>query len=171
MGWRFQDRDDIDWLPCLYARALPGGTVVASAYAAMRDELLDRLRAVLPLDGLYLDLHGAMAVERLEDAEADLAEAVRAVVGPGCLISAAMDLHGNVSARLVAQIDCFTAHRLAPHEDAQLTRERACANLVRCLDEGLRPLRAWVPIPVILPGERTFLSRRIAEIANPRRDE
>ncbi|MFN8542445.1 MAG: MlrC C-terminal domain-containing protein, partial [Thermomicrobiales bacterium] len=52
-------------------------------------------------------------------------------------------------------VDCFTAHRLAPHEDALLTRERACTNLVRCLDEGLRPLRAWVPIPVILPGERT----------------
>jgi microcystin degradation protein MlrC len=154
-GWRFRGRDDIDWLPCLHARALPGGPVVAGAYAAMRDELLDRLRAAAPLDGLYLDLHGALAVEGLDDAEADLAEAVRAVVGPGCLISAGMDLHGNVSARLVAQVDLFTAHRLAPHEHAPLTRERACANLVRCLDAGLRPLRAWVPIPVILPGERT----------------
>src|SRR5438874_949365 len=100
-GWRFRGRDDIDWLPCLHARALPGGPVVAGAYAAMRDELLDRLRAAAPLDGLYLDLHGAMAVEGLDDAEADLAEAVRAVVGPDCLISAGMDLHGNVSARLV----------------------------------------------------------------------
>jgi microcystin degradation protein MlrC len=153
--WRFRERDDIDWLPGLYARSLPGGPVVASAYAAMRDELLDRLRATLPLDGLYLDLHGAMAVDGLDDAESDLAEAVRAVVGPACLISAGMDLHGNVSARLVAQVDLFTAHRLAPHEDAQLTRERACANLLRCLDEGLRPLRAWVPLPIILPGERT----------------
>jgi microcystin degradation protein MlrC len=154
-GWRFAGRDDLEWLPCFYARSLPGGPVVASAYAAMRDELLERLRAVLPLDGLYLDLHGAMAVEGLDDAEAELAEAVRAVVGPECVISAGMDLHGNVSARLVAQVDLFTAHRLAPHEDAPLTRERACANLVRCLDGGLRLLRAWVPIPVILPGERT----------------
>lgn len=153
--WRFAGRDDIDWLPGLYARSLPGGQVVASAYAAMREELLDRLRATLPLDGLYLDLHGAMAVDGLDDAEADLAEAVRAVVGPDCLISTGMDLHGNVAARLVAQVDLFTAHRLAPHEDAHLTRERACANLLRCLDEGIRPLRAWIPIPVILPGERT----------------
>ena len=68
--WRFRGRDDIDWLPGLYARSLPGGPVVASAYAAMRDELLDRLRATLPLDGLYLDLHGAMAVDGLDDAEA-----------------------------------------------------------------------------------------------------
>lgn len=129
--------------------------MVASAYAAMRDELLERLNAMLPLDGLYLDLHGAMAVEGLDDAEADLVTAIRQVVGPDCLLSAGMDLHGNVSAQLVAQVDLFTAHRLAPHEDAPLTRERACANLVRCLDAGVRPLRAWVPIPVILPGERT----------------
>src|SRR3954447_23667565 len=154
-GWDFRGRDDITWLPCLYARSLPGGPVTAEAYATMKTELLDRLRAVLPLDGFYFDLHGAMTVLGLDDAEADLATAIRAIVGSHCLISAGMDLHGNVSARLVAMVDLFTAHRLAPHEDALLTRERACVNLVRCLDEGLRPLRAWVPIPVILPGERT----------------
>jgi microcystin degradation protein MlrC len=154
-GWRFRGRDDVAWLPCLYARALPGGPVARDAYRAMKEELLARVRAALPLDGFYLDLHGAMAVEGLDDAEADLAAAVRALVGPGCLVSAGMDLHGNVSARLVELVDLFTAHRLAPHEDAPLTRERACANLLRCLDEGLRPLRAWARIPVILPGERT----------------
>src|SRR4051812_29796328 len=100
-GWAFRGRDDIAWLPCLYARSLPGGPVTAAAYAAMRGELLDRLRAVLPLDGFYLDLHGAMTVLGLDDAEADLATAIRAVVGPAFLISAGMDLHGNVSARLV----------------------------------------------------------------------
>ena len=64
------------------------------------------------------------------------------LVGPDCLISAGIDLHGNVSARLVEQVDLFTAHRLAPHEDALLTRERACANLIRCLDAGAAPARA-----------------------------
>lgn len=154
-GWNFRGRDNIAWLPCFYARSIPGGPVTAEAYAAMKGELLDSIRAALPLDGFYFDIHGAMAVQGLDDAEADLATAVRALVGPDCLISAGMDLHGNVSAALVEQVDLFTAHRLAPHEDAMLTRERACANLVRCLDEGLRPIRAWVPIPVILPGERT----------------
>jgi microcystin degradation protein MlrC len=66
-----------------------------------------------------------------------------------------MDLHGNVSARLVAAVNLFTAYRLAPHDDAVETRERACTNLLRCLDQGIRPLRAWTRIPVILPGERT----------------
>jgi microcystin degradation protein MlrC len=153
--WRFHDREDVTWLPCLYAGAIPGGPVTADAYAAMKGELLDRIRAVLPLDGFFFDVHGAMTVQGLDDAEADLAEAIRALVGPDCLTSAGMDLHGNISARLVAAINLFTAYRLAPHDDAVETRERACANLLRCLDQGIRPLRAWTRIPVILPGERT----------------
>ena len=154
-GGQFAGRADVTWLPCLHARAIPGGPVTADAYAAMKGELLDRIRAALPLDGFYFDIHGAMSVLGMDDAEGDLAAAVRALVGPRCLISASMDLHGNVSARLVEYVDLFTAYRLAPHDDAEETRERACANLLHCLDGGIRPLRAWTPIPVILPGERT----------------
>jgi microcystin degradation protein MlrC len=154
-GWSFPGRPDVRWLPCLQARAIPGGPVTRDAYDEMKEELLDRVRQALPLDGFYLDVHGAMAVQGMDDAEADLAWAIRDVVGPGCLISAGMDLHGNVSERLVAAVDLFTAYRLAPHEDVVETRERACANLLRCLSEGLRPLRAWVRVPVVLSGERT----------------
>jgi microcystin degradation protein MlrC len=145
----------VEWLPCLHARAIPGGPVTADAYAAMKGELVDRVRAALPLDGFYFDIHGAMSVLGMDDAEADLAAAIRALVGPRCLISASMDLHGNVSARLVELVDLFTAYRLAPHDDAMETRQRAVANLLRCLDDNIRPQRAWARIPVILPGERT----------------
>jgi microcystin degradation protein MlrC len=154
-GWRFRDRDDVTWLPCLHARAIPGGPVGEDAYGTMKGELLDRVRAALPLDGFFFDVHGAMAVQGLEDAEADLAAAIRRLVGPRCLVTTGQDLHGNVSARLVKLIDLFTAHRLAPHDDALLTRERACALLLTCLERSLRPLRAWTRIPAILPGERT----------------
>lgn len=154
-GWSFQGRADVTWVPCYHARSLPGGPVRADAYETMKGELLERLRAAGPLDGLYLDLHGAMSVLGMDDAEGDLAVAVRAAVGPDCVISAGMDLHGNVTARLVAQADLFTAYRLAPHEDAMETRERACINLLRCLDQGIRPLRVWTRLPIILPGERT----------------
>ena len=154
-GWRFQNRDDVTWLPCLHARAIPGGPVSADDYGAMKGELLDRVCAVLPLDGFFFDVHGAMFVEGMEDAEADLAAAIRHLVGPRCLVSTGQDLHGNVSARLVDLLDVFTAHRLAPHDDELLTRERACALLLKCLDDGIRPQRAWTRIPAILPGERT----------------
>src|SRR5688572_353392 len=86
-GWNFHGRTDITWLPCLQAKAIPGGPVVRQSYDAMKHELLERVRAALPLDGFYLDIHGAMNVLGMDDAEADLAAAIRDLVGPGCLIS------------------------------------------------------------------------------------
>ena len=144
----------VDWLPLVHARALPGGAVERDFYASVKAELLERLRAALPLDGVFLDIHGAMTVVGLTDAEGDLASAVRGVVGPRALVSASMDPHGNMSRRLVTALDLATSHRLSPHEDAPLTRRRAVANLVACLDGGVRPVKAWVRVPVLLPGER-----------------
>jgi microcystin degradation protein MlrC len=154
-GWDFGGRKDIQWLPFLQAKAIPGGPVQAEVYQALKEELLAGIRQALPLDGFYFDIHGAMNVVGMDDAEADLARAVREAVGPDCLIAAGMDLHGNVTAELVALVDIFTAYRMAPHEDYLITRERNCRLLLKCLDEKIRPVRAWARIPVGLPGERT----------------
>jgi len=143
-----------EWLPLVHARALPGGAVERDFYESMKSELLRGLRAALPLDGVFLDIHGAMSVVGTTDAEGDLATAVRDVVGRGPLISAAMDPHGNMSRRLVSALDLATSHRMSPHEDAPLTRRRAALNLVKCLDRGVRPRKAWVRVPLLLPGEK-----------------
>src|SRR5438132_998391 len=74
--------------------------------------------------------------------------------GPDALVSASMDPHGNMSRRLIGALDLATSHRMSPHEDAPRTRTRAVANLVRCLRDGVRPRKAWVRVPVLLPGER-----------------
>lgn len=166
--WTQQDSDlaaSVTWVPLLHARALPGGPVEAETYLTMKDELVHRIRAAGPVDGMVYDIHGAMSVVGLRDAEADLTEAVRAALNavgtpdsPGLgspMLSAAMDLHGNVSRRFAEPIDLLTAHRLAPHEDAWQTRERAARNLVTRLRGDGRPYRAWVQIPVLLPGEKT----------------
>ncbi|MCY3022191.1 MAG: M81 family metallopeptidase [Planctomycetota bacterium] len=58
-GWVFRGLTGLAFFPCLHANALPGGRVKAETYAALKTELLDRIAAVLPLDGLYLDIHGA----------------------------------------------------------------------------------------------------------------
>lgn len=151
----FEGRDDVTWFGTLKARSLPGGAVTAAAYAEMKTELLDRLREVLPLDGFFFDIHGAMSVVGMDDAEGDLITDIRAIVGPDCIISTGMDLHGNVTETEVANIDIFTAYREAPHIDAMETKARAVRNLLACLDSGTRPYRAWQRIPVGLPGERT----------------
>jgi microcystin degradation protein MlrC len=145
----------VQWVPLLHARALPGGPVLAGTYAALKDEILKQAGATGQLDGLLFDIHGAMSVEGLTDAEADLARGLRAVLGGDVLISASMDLHGNVSPELAGLLDLITCYRMAPHEDAWETRERAARNLVTRLDHGGRPALAWVPVPVLLPGEKT----------------
>ncbi|MBA3275174.1 MAG: M81 family metallopeptidase, partial [Chloroflexia bacterium] len=151
----FEGRTNVEWFGTLRARAIPGGPVTADAYEAMKSELLERLRASLPVDGFFFDIHGAMTVTGLDDAEGDLVTAIRDLVGPACVISTGMDLHGNVSEVLVAAVDCFTAYRQAPHVDAMETKARAVRNLLSLIDTGTRPYRAWTRIPVNLPGEQT----------------
>ncbi|WP_307861851.1 M81 family metallopeptidase [Nocardioides sp. SYSU D00065] len=150
-----------DWVGILQARSIAGGAIPAEDYALLKAEILAGLLATVaeaPLDGLVLDIHGAASVVGLEDMEGDLAEAVRAVVGPDCLISSGMDLHGNVSRTLAATVDLLTTYRTAPHVDWLETKERAARNLLDrlALPPGRRrPAKAWVPVPILLPGEMT----------------
>ncbi len=164
----------VEWVPLLHARALPGGPVLAEVYAALKAEILERAGAAGHLDGVLLDIHGAMSVVGKHDAEADLAEALRAELGERVMVSASMDLHGNVSRRLAEAVDLITCYRTAPHVDTEETRERAARNLVTQLRRGAKPHKAWVSVPVLLAGERTStrvdpakgLYARVAEIAD-----
>ena len=141
--------------PTLLASAVPGGPVEAQTYEKLKKEFLERLRDLLPLDGLYLAMHGAMYVEGREDADGDWISAARGVVGKDCLITASFDLHGNLSRRIIDDLDMLSAFRTAPHIDREETTQRACDMLIHCLNERLRPTMVWVPIPVLMPGERS----------------
>ena len=143
------------FMPVFLASAVPGGRVERATYDALKTEFLGRLRELMPLDGVYLPMHGAMYVDGMTDAEGDWISAVRAVVGERCLISASYDLHGNLSRRVIDNLDMLSAFRTAPHIDREDTHKRACDMLVRCLDEGIRPTLVWAPIPVLMPGERS----------------
>ena len=146
---------EAEFFATVTAKAMPGGPVETSAYTTIKAEILERLQALLPLDGVYLDMHGAMFVIGMEDAEGDWISAIRALVGPDCLIAASYDLHGNVSSHIMSKLDIITGYRTAPHIDYLETRERAVALLMRCLREKIRPHKAFVRIPVGLPGEKT----------------
>ena len=142
------------FLPTLVADAVPGGPVERKTYEELKAEFLHRVRALLPLDGLYLPMHGAMYVEDMQDADGDWIAAARAVVGKDCLITASFDLHGSLSRRIIDNLDMLSAYRTAPHIDRQETARRACDMLVHCLDQQIRPTLVWAPIPVLMPGER-----------------
>ncbi|MGI5152260.1 M81 family metallopeptidase [Plantactinospora sp. CA-294935] len=146
---------DVEWLPLVHARALPGGAVDAASYDGWAAEIVDGLTRLGPVDGVLLDIHGAMSVVGRTDAEGDLVSAIRSMIGPQPYVSAAMDLHGNVSPVLFAGCDLLTCYRTAPHVDVWETRERAARNLVEALRRGQRPHRALVHVPILLPGEMT----------------
>jgi microcystin degradation protein MlrC len=153
--FEFLQRYPITFMPTLVATAVPGGPVERNTYETIKAEFLKRLKALLPLDGLYLPMHGAMFVDGMQDAEADWYETARRVVGPDCLLSASYDLHGNISQRIIDTIDMLSAFRTAPHIDREETMRRAAEMLLRCLREKIRPTLLWAPIPVLMPGERS----------------
>lgn len=157
------------WKGALIGHALPGGEVTREAFEELSADIVERLTVIVEdceregrgLDGLWYDIHGAMCVADMLDPEAELLRRVRAIIGPDCVVSASMDLHGNVSRELAHQCDLITCYRTAPHVDVAETMQRACGNLLQVLDRkarGLRdyrPLKAWVPLPILLPGEQT----------------
>jgi microcystin degradation protein MlrC len=152
----------LDEGPLTHGRSLPGGAVDPDTYRRMKDAIVAGIREHGPFDGFFFDIHGAMSVVGMDDAEGDLALAVRDALGPDTLVSTSMDLHGNVSETLRDAVDLLTCYRMAPHEDWLNTKERAVWNLLARLRgphgadvQARRPFTAWVPVPVLLPGEKT----------------
>ena len=151
------DRDRAHWIPTLTGRSLPGGMVTREAYESLVGKTLEMLRDGGPYDGLFFDIHGAMSVEDLDDPEGDFIERIREVIGKETIVSTSMDLHGNVSWRLAQHSDLITCYRMAPHEDELESKERAVDNLLSRIESGKgKPAyKAWIPVPILLPGEKT----------------
>jgi microcystin degradation protein MlrC len=161
-GYSFLSPDSMlyskaQWFPSVVAGATPGGIVTRETYESLVGQIFSELKKNLPYDGLFLDIHGAMSVVGLDDPEGDFTTRLREVVGNETIISTSMDLHGNVSKKLATNMDLITCYRMAPHEDATLSRRRAAANLIERLETGKgRPgYKAWVNVPILLPGEKT----------------
>lgn len=124
------------------AYAVPGGPVTDAAYAALRQELLDGLRAALPVDLVLLDLHGAMAAQSLPDCEGDLLAAIRAVAGNDAVIAGLLDLHATLSPAMLAASDLLHAYKEYPHTDVA-ERARELFDLAHAAARGqTRPVAA-----------------------------
>jgi microcystin degradation protein MlrC len=150
-------RKQAEWIPTLIGKSLPGGAVTREAYESLVNKTLDSLKKHAPYDGLFLDIHGAMSVVGLDDPEGDFITRIRKAIGKKTIISTSMDLHGNVSWRLAENTDLITCYRMAPHEDAMETKERAVRNLLQRIESGKgKPAyKARIAIPILLPGEKT----------------
>jgi microcystin degradation protein MlrC len=139
-------------VPLLYASTCPGGPLTADCYALLKDELLARLRAALPVDGVLLPLHGAAAAENAGDLEGDLIRAVRSIVGPTIPIVATLDLHAHITADMVAHADALVAWESYPHRDAFTTGQRGARLLLDTVEGRCRPTMVMAKVPVITGG-------------------
>ncbi len=142
-------------LPTLYGAAMPGGVVAEDAYQAMLRGLLERLAAAMPLDGVLLALHGAMVTEEQLDAESDILDRVRAVVGPDVPIVVELDMHGNISPRTVELADVLVAFDTNPHIDPHARGAEAAAIMERLLRGAIRPTAAIAQPPLLLAPQAT----------------
>ena len=142
-------------LPTVYAAAMPAGLVAEGAYRELLGELTGRLGQRLPVDGLLLALHGAMAAEGELDAEADIVAQARAIVGGAAPIVVLLDMHGNISPRLVELADVLLAYDTNPHIDAYARGLEAAEIMARLLRREIRPTAAYARPAMLLPAQST----------------
>lgn len=143
----------VELIPTTYAAVMPGGRVERAAYDALRDEILAGIAAALPVDGVLLVLHGAMALTDGDDAEGPLLTEVRALVGPDVPIVVPLDLHTNLSDEMVAQANALVGYREYPHTDMPEAGERALRLLAAAARGDVRPAMAHTRLPLIAPNQ------------------
>lgn len=146
----------VELIPTLHAYAWPGAVVERIAFDQFKAEILDGIRKAGKLDGIYMEMHGALHVEGYADAQATLIKEIRAIVGTKPLISASFDLHGNLSPEFVQGLNIVTAYRTAPHRDIEETKARAVSLLIEALEKNLQPQIECVTIPILVPGEKSI---------------
>ncbi len=147
---------DIEIIPTLHAYAWPGGVVERQAFESFLNEILDSIKNAGNLDGIYMDMHGALHVEGYDDAQVTMINKIRELAGNEVLISGSFDLHGNLSPDFVKEIDLITAYRTAPHRDADETRIRAARMLIDAMNFNWKPHIEYVEIPILVPGEKSI---------------
>lgn len=129
------------------------GTATAETYEWLHDELLGALERALPVDGLLLSLHGAMAAEGHPDVAGDVVAAIRQIA-PKMPFVVTLDLHANITSTLVTGADALVLFHTAPHIDIYETGERAARLLRRVLVDQARPVTAFQKLPLVVPAER-----------------
>ena len=152
IGFPFE-KFKIDAKPVFFEKSIPGGPVDSEFYTKKREKFLTQISEICPLDGILLIMHGAMYVSGIEDPEGDWIDRVRSIVGEKCIISVCFDLHGNITDKIIENINAFAAYRTAPHIDVKEAYYRASKLLVDSLNGDYRPMVVWSQIPILVSGE------------------
>ena len=144
-------------LPIIVTACEPGGPVEARFFQQTLARMRARLEAARPLDAVYVSNHGGMISTAGPDPDGELYAMVRDVVGPGVPVVATVDLHANISERMVQNVDALISYRTNPHMD-QAERARDAARLIRGFLKGDKACRAFLRLP-LTPASVTLLTR------------
>ena len=150
-----------DIVPSAWAGATPSSYVTQDAFERISQAILEDIQNALAkgLDGIYLDLHGAAVAENADDSEGELISCIRRIVGPHLPIIASLDLHANVTRRMLAQSDALVSYRTYPHVDMADTGELAAQLMQRRLKLGRKePVHARrFPFLISLNAQSTWM--------------
>jgi microcystin degradation protein MlrC len=141
---------DIEVVPLLAARAVSSGPLSETCYSYLREHLLAPLKHASPVDGVILSHHGSMAAVNEDDAEGDIAQAVREIIGPAVPFVMTLDLHGNVTKRMVEATSAILGYEHYPHDDAYETGVRGSRLLLETVRDKVRPIIGHVKLPMLL---------------------
>lgn len=140
--------------PLVWCFANPAGPVTAEAFERIAALLVASLSDALdkgPLDGVFLELHGAMVAEGFDDADGEVLRRVRAVVGPGVPVAASLDPHANMTAAMVALADVLVPYRTYPHIDMKAAGARAARLLVQRIRRGEPWAKSFRQVDFLIP--------------------
>ena len=142
-----------------WGAASPSAHVTTDAFERIVGGLILELKKQLPVDGVYLDLHGAMVTEAHDDGEGEILRRVREVVGPRVPVSASLDLHCNFTQAMFDRCDALVAYRTYPHVDMAETGARAATLLDRMIREGKPLAKHWRALDYLtgLPSQCSFI--------------
>jgi microcystin degradation protein MlrC len=138
-------------VPTISCGASPSAHVTEDAYERIVRVMIDGIRTAGPLDAVYLDLHGAMVTEHLDDGEGEILARVRQVIGKDLPLVASLDLHANVTPEMIGQADALIAYRTYPHVDMADTGLAAADHLALLLKTKQRFAKAFRQLPFLIP--------------------
>lgn len=147
----FAGKEGYRIVPVLAMNAAPGAVVAQPVWELVKDKLLEAIDQTPQLDGILLCLHGAMVTERFEDGEGELLEVLRNRVGAGVPIMGTLDLHANITDKMIRNADALFGYDYYPHTDMYEAGLRAAACMQRTLDGEIKPVMASCKLDVVLP--------------------
>jgi microcystin degradation protein MlrC len=138
-------------MPTIWCAASPSAHVTKDAYERVAEIIVDGIKAAGQLDAVYLDLHGAMVTEHLDDGEGEILARVRKVIGKDLPLVVSLDLHANVTPQMVENADALIAYRTYPHVDMADTGRAAAKHLALLLRTKQKFAKAFRQLPFLIP--------------------